>query len=201
MSGFREASCVVACCKMKKLSFVSVILSFCGLLAFWLVMSGHYDPIHIGMGVLSVIIVMYVNHSLRRHSFYPDEMDDLINIRYGYLIYYILWLVWQIIASGFHVAGVILRKSLPISTYIVRFKADLPSAHARMILGNSITLTPGTLTIDIQGNEFTVHALTTKSVSSVVDDSMASRVARLFSKEKKAIVYDVRFYSSPEELA
>ena len=186
---------------MKKLSFVSGILSFCGLLAFWLVMSGHYDPIHIGMGVVSALVVMYVNHSLRRHSFYSDELDDLINLRYGYLIYYVAWLGWQIIASGFHVAGVILRKSLPISTYIVRFKADLPSAHARMILGNSITLTPGTLTIDIQGNEFIVHALTTKSVSSVVDDSMPSRVARLFSREKKAIVYDVRFYSSPEELA
>ena len=186
---------------MKNLSLVSVVLTFCSLMGFWLIMSGHYDPIHIGMGVLSVILVLYVNHGLRRYSFYSDEKDDLSNLRYGYLIYYLGWLAWQIIASGFHVAGVILKKSLPISTYIVKFRADLPSAHARMILGNSITLTPGTLTIDITGNEFTIHALTPQSLSSVVNDDMPSRVARLFSREKKSIVYDVRFYTSPEELS
>ncbi|MCB1165947.1 MAG: Na+/H+ antiporter subunit E [Leptospiraceae bacterium] len=186
---------------MKKVSPISLLLSFASLFGFWLIMSGYFDWFHMSLGVLSVLIVLIMNHSLKQHSFYADEKDDLRHLRYGYFLYYLLWLSWQIIASGFHVAGIILRKSLPISTYIVRFKADLPSAHARMILGNSITLTPGTLTIDIQGNEFTVHALTPQSISTVVDDNMPSRVARLFTKERKSVVYDVRFYSSPEELS
>ena len=187
--------------KMKQASPISLLVSFTALMGFWLLMSGHYDVIHIGLGVLSAVIVLAVNYSLRQHTFYADEKDDILHLHYGKLLIYLPWLSWQIICSGIDVAFIILRKSLPISTYILKFRVDMPSAHARMILGNSITLTPGTLTLDIQGNEFTVHALTPRSVSRVVDGDMPRRVARLFERKVDVMVYDVRFYSSPEELA
>lgn len=186
---------------MNKTSPISLLISFAGLMGFWLIMSGRYDAFYISLGVLSVVMVMAVNYGLRSYRFYADEADVLLNINYLKLPVYLLWLVWQIVVSGIDVALIILRRSLPISTFIVRFRVDMPGAHARMILGNSITLTPGTLTIDIQGNEFTVHALTPRSVSRVVDGDMPRKVARLFDRKKDVMVYDVRFYSSPEELA
>jgi len=185
---------------MKKSSIFNLALAFVALMAFWLAMSGKFDLQYIGFGVLSVLVVLAVNHGLRRHQFYPDEIADWNRLRLGFAAYYLVWLTWQIIISGIQVASIIVRRSLPISTYVVKFKTNLASANERMILGNSITLTPGTLTLDITEDEFTVHALTFESLSSLLDDSMPSRVARLFSRGKKAVIHDIRFIASPDEL-
>jgi multicomponent Na+:H+ antiporter subunit E len=179
---------------MKKRSYFSLIVSFILLMSFWLVMSGLFDVFHIGLGVLCIALVMGIDAKLKSLKYEDDDEDVLSQIRYGYGVYYVFWLVWQIVISGIHVAGVILSPRYVNRTAIVKFKVDLPSAQARVVLGNSITLTPGTLTLDIQDNEFTVHALIPESYSGIVDDSMPRHVLRLFTTDVRQVVSDVRIY-------
>lgn len=177
---------------MNKLSFFSLAMSFFSLMIFWVIMSGYLDILHISYGVFSVASVMYVNYRLKVHRFFDDDMDDLSELRFGRAFYYILWMIWQIIMAGFHVARIILSPKMPIQTTMVSFRADLPSAHAKMILGNSISLTPGTLTIDIQDDLFTVHSLDAQSHEGIINDTMPRQVLKLFEKEPRQVVSDVK---------
>lgn len=163
-------------------------------------MSGFLDAIHIGMGVVTVIGVLYVNYQLKSHTFFDDDMNDLRDLRFGRAIYYIGWIIVQIVISGFHVMSVIIKPSMPIRTTILTFRADLPSAHARMILGNSISLTPGTLTIDIVGDTFTVHALDRNTYQGIADDSMPRQVLKLFEKGERQVVKDLKIITKTPEV-
>lgn len=163
-------------------------------------MSGFLDAIHLTFGVLSVAGVLLFNYRLKKHRFYADDMDNLDELRFFRAIYYFFWLVYQIIMAGFHVIGIILRPSMPIETRILKFRVDLPSSHAKMILGNSITLTPGTLTIDIEDDLFTVHALDKASYESLENDEMPRQVLQLFQAEKRPVISDFEIIKSAEEI-
>jgi multicomponent Na+:H+ antiporter subunit E len=169
-------------------------------MTFWLIMSGIYQPMQIGQGVVSVVIVIAINHKLKQHKFYEDEMDDLSQLRFHYTPFYLIWLITEMIKAGLHVANVIINPNRSIETYILKFRVDLPSAHAKMILGNSITLTPGTLTIDISGDHFTVHALTPKSFEGITSDEMPKKVLKLFSTEDRPVISDVRILSKSDQI-
>jgi multicomponent Na+:H+ antiporter subunit E len=117
-------------------------------------------------------------------------MDNLDHLRFFRAIYYFFWLVYQIIIAGFHVVGIILRPSMPIDPCIIKFTVDLPSSHAKMILGNSITLTPGTLTIDIEDDLFIVHSLDKASYESLENDEMPRQVLQLFENEERPVIKD-----------
>ena len=134
---------------------------------------------------------MYVNYKLRAHRFFKDDNSDLDALRFHRAFLYFFWMIGQIVMAGFHVAALIIRPSMPVRTSLITFRADLPSAQARMILGNSITLTPGTLTIDIQGDVFTVHALDDSTYQGITSDHMPRQVLQLFQKEVRQVVHDV----------
>jgi len=184
---------------MKQLSLLNISLSFISLMTFWLVMSSMFHVPQITQGVLSVITVLAINYSLKRYKFFENEMDDIGTLRFHYASVYPIWLLKEIVKSGFHVAWVILSPSTPIQTYVLTFRVKLPSAHAKMILGNSITLTPGTLTIDIEGDEFTVHALTPDSFSGIINDEMPRKVLKLFEAEERPVIHDIRIINKAED--
>ncbi|MFO7848048.1 MAG: Na+/H+ antiporter subunit E [Balneolaceae bacterium] len=177
---------------MNKLSFFSLTMSFISLMAFWVAMSGFLDLVHLAMGVVTVVGVMTLNYKLKQHHFFEDDMDDLSELRFGRAFFYFFWMIYQILVAGFHVLMVIIRPAMPIKPTLVTFKVDLPSAHAKMILGNSITLTPGTLTVDIEDDLFTVHALDSNSYAGIADDTMPRQVLSLFSKENRPVVRDFK---------
>ncbi len=83
---------------------------------------------------------------------------------------------------------------------MVRFKVDFPNPHCKIILGNSITLTPGTLTVDIQGDEFIVHSISPVSFEGIASDQMPQQVLKLFSKEAHPVISDFEVISDKEEL-
>jgi multicomponent Na+:H+ antiporter subunit E len=184
---------------MNKLSYFSLTMTFISLMTFWIIMSGFFDFIHLGLGVLSVAGVMYVNYRLKAYRFFEDDMDDVSEVRFFRAIYYVGWMIVQIIISGFHVAGIIIRPKMPIHTTMITFRANLPSAHARMILGNSITLTPGTLTIDITGDRFTVHAIDDNTYQGIINDKMPREVLKLFEKEERQVVEDVKIITQTKK--
>lgn len=186
---------------MSKFSFFSFTLSFISLMLFWIAMSGFLDAIHLTFGVLSVGGVLMLNYQLKKHRFYEDDMDNLDDLRLMRFTYYFFWMIYQIILSGFHVLWVIMRPSMPIETAIVKFRVDLPSSHAKMILGNSITLTPGTLTIEIEDDLFTVHALDASSYAGLESDEMPRQVLRLFQKKERQVVRDFEIIKSVEDIS
>lgn len=169
-------------------------------MGFWYIMSGFFDVTHTLMGVVSVSIVMAINYKLKAFSFYENENDVIKELRFLYMPWYFIWLIWQIIVSGIEVAKILLSPSLPIKTSMVRFKVNYPNPHAKMILGNSITLTPGTLTVDINGDEFIVHAISPASFEGIASDKMPKQVLKLFTNEMHDVVSDFEVILSKEEL-
>jgi multicomponent Na+:H+ antiporter subunit E len=91
------------------------------------------------------------------------------------LIYWV-WLFKEILKSGWDVSKIIVHPKLPISPTLVRFKPSQKTEVGLVLHANSITLTPGTITIEAQAQEFLVHGLTRASAQGVVDSEMDRRV-------------------------
>ncbi|GAB6061106.1 Na+/H+ antiporter subunit E [Desulfonatronum parangueonense] len=153
------------------------------LTAVWLILSGRTDPLYLFWGFLSIVFVMWLSSRLHNIPLADNETCGSTRIIIPRLILYLFWLVWQIIKSGVYVAYVVLHPKMPIEPMIVRFTSRQPNVIARVILGNSITLTPGTFTLDIEDNLFTVHALTRDTEEDLVTGDMEARVARLYMQE------------------
>lgn len=147
-------------------------LMFVVCVAFWLVLSGHYTPLYIGLGLVSAAIVTWLN----RHD---DLVSDVVRALPG-LLMYTPWLLWQIAQSNLQVARVVLDPRLPIDPVVVRVRTVMRRDLAIATFANSITLTPGTVTVDIDGDELVVHALTPETAAGVADGQMARRVARAY---------------------
>jgi len=160
-----------------------LILQALLLAAIWLILSGRLDPIYLFWGFLSIAFVMWLSHRLDDIPLAENEPYGTTRVIIPRLIVYVVWLVGEIIKSGVYVAYVVLHPKMPIQPMIVRFTSKQPNVLARVILGNSITLTPGTLTLDIDGSRFTVHALTRDTEEGLVSGEMEARVARLYMQE------------------
>ena len=104
------------------------------------------------------------------------------------LTLYAPWLAGQIVIASVQVAKVVLSPSLEIDPCVFRFGVPLPHNVARATLANSITLTPGTVTLDVRDDDYLVHALTAASIEGLETDgpgNMKDRVARVFTNEEQ----------------
>jgi multicomponent Na+:H+ antiporter subunit E len=99
---------------------------------------------------------------------------------WGRLLAYAPWLLVQVVLASLHVAQVVLSPKMPIRPRLVRFRADLPGEVAHLTLANSITLTPGTVTVDRHGDEYLIHALTDDTAGGLLGGDMQRRVGRVF---------------------
>lgn len=103
------------------------------------------------------LVVAFVATLLTRDLF-PDEMLKFFNPRrLLWAILYIPYLIYYIILANFDVAYRVLNPDLPITPGIIKVKTTLKSEMAKTILANSITLTPGTLTVEIDGDNYYIH--------------------------------------------
>ncbi len=150
------------------------ILLLLVLFASWLVLSGHYTPLLIGLGVLSCFLVLWV---CRRMDII-DKESVFFHLVPG-LITYIPWLFLEIVKSNLDVARRILSPSLPISPTVVVVPAPQESELKRVIYANSITLTPGTLAMRVRGNAILVHALSEDGAKTLEEGEMERRVTNL----------------------
>ncbi len=144
------------------------------LFAFWLLLSGIYTPFLLAAGLGAAIAVA----ALARRMEVLDPEGLPIHLSLAALAYW-PWLVKEIVKSGWRVSLIILHPRLPISPTFVRFRPSQKSTVALATHANSITLTPGTITVDADENEFLVHALTQEGAAAVVDSEMDRRVSRL----------------------
>lgn len=143
------------------------------LFAFWLLMSGIYVPFLVGSGLLSAVFVVW----LARRMEMVDEEGHPVRLGLSVLAYW-PWLFREIVVSGWTVTKIILDPRLPISPTLVRFKPRQRTTVGLVTHANSITLTPGTISIGVRSDEFLVHALTKDGAQGVVDSEMDRRVER-----------------------
>lgn len=178
-----EQTCAIEPTAPPRSSYRGIVFQAILLMAVWLILSGHYDFLHILYGVISVALVVWINYRLHPLPLANCEACGTTHIIIPRLIIYLFWLQWQIIKSGVYVAYVVLDPRMPIQPTLVRFDCLLPNVLARVVFGNSITLTPGTITANIQGDHFTVHALTKDTADDLLTGEMSARVARLYTNE------------------
>ncbi|HEX9902212.1 MAG TPA: Na+/H+ antiporter subunit E [Acidobacteriota bacterium] len=176
---------------MKKAFIKGTALQFVVLLGLWLLLSGHLDAFHIGAGVFSAGVVTFMHLRINRHLYYQKKIAEVHALRLFRLALYVPWLMGQIVLASLQVAYAVLHPRMPIDPALVRFKTKLPNIAAKVILGNSITLTPGTFTIRIREDEFLVHSLMEVSHSGIIDGSLPGQVAKLYGDKPADVVYDV----------
>ena len=125
------------------------------MMALWLMLSGIYKPMLIGFGLVSVGLVMVI---IRR----MDQIDGdhvRIFIKPVKFIAYVFWLLKEIAKSNWNVTKIILSRTMPINQNLFEVPYTQKSDLGQVIFANSITLTPGTLTIETESGDFLVHAL------------------------------------------
>ena len=156
------------------------------LLATWAVFSGKFDAFHLGLGVLSSLIVTVISQDL----LFADRGKSLGERlgEGGRFVKYVLWLLWQVALANVHVFKLAMTKTgeEEMAPRVVKFKTKLKSDFAKFVFANSITLTPGTVTISITGNQFLVHAISEATAKDLATGEMERRVAEVFEPEATA---------------
>ena len=150
------------------------LILFVTLMAVWLLFSGHYNATLITYGVLSCLGVV----ALMAHLRILDEEALPAHLVFRAFIY-VPWLFKEVVLSNLAVAKVILSPKLPIHPRILRIEASQKTDVGQVIYANSITLTPGTVTLDVRHGKFLVHALTTDSAEGLLTGEMDRRVSTL----------------------
>jgi len=144
------------------------------LFAFWLALSGHYTPMLLGFGVGSCVLVGYLSH---RMDLIDEEGVPLQSALR--MMMYLPWLLKEVLVANIEVARVILSPTLKISPRMVLFHGSQKTDLGRAIYANSITLTPGTITTGVNGNEFEIHALRAADLETDEEQAMDMRCSRV----------------------
>lgn len=184
--------------------FSDLAIRFVLFAGLWLLLSGHYDVMHLSFGLISVVTVLIINRPVWSSPVEVDVDQDRWEfaptlVHWGRLFVYVFWLIIEIAKANVQVAYLVLHPRQPIHPLLLGFRVGLRSPISRVTLGNSITLTPGTLTLEIQEDWFLVHALDESSASSLLDGTMQSRVAGVYRYEK-GLVGEAKIYHRVEDL-
>ncbi|MCR9106415.1 MAG: Na+/H+ antiporter subunit E [Gammaproteobacteria bacterium] len=140
----------------------------------WLLWSGMYKPLLLGLGVLSCLLVLVLS---LRMGFFRQDVFSL------HLVWRLLpfwgWLGKELIVANLQIARIVMSRRPAISPTVIKLDALSPDPVGQAILGNSITLTPGTVTVDDHEGELLVHCLTRELAESLQEGEMNRRVAAL----------------------
>lgn len=134
------------------------------LIGFWLVLSGHYTPFLLVMGILSagLCVAIAARMGLIDAETVPTQLKPALPL-------YWLWLAKEIVKANFDVAKIILARRMPLGQQFILVPTSQTTEMGRVIFANSITLTPGTVTVETVEHAFLVHALSAHFVPSLPD--------------------------------
>ncbi len=144
------------------------------LFAFWLLLSGIFEPFLVGAGLACAIAVA----ALARRMDVIDHEGQPLHLAPRAFLSYWPWLAKEIVKSGWDVSRRVLDPRLPISPTVVRVEPSQRTVVGLATHANSITLTPGTVTMDASRKQFLVHALTVEGAAGVTGGEMDARVTR-----------------------
>jgi len=156
---------------------IKFCLSTSLLFLIWLLLSGFLKTNLLVLGLLSSGLVSLLAIKLGLLSEHSQRLR--INLR---LPRYLPFLLKEIWLSNLHVAGLILNPKLPIQPQTLRYQAQQKTESGLAVHGNSITLTPGTISVDIKDKEILVHALSDTTAEGVRAGSIDQQVCKLEDK-------------------
>jgi multicomponent Na+:H+ antiporter subunit E len=144
------------------------------LIAAWVLWSGYLKPLLLGLGALSCLLTVWI---VRRMGYFDDET---FAFHYDWrLLGFWAWLGGEVVKSSIEVARVVLGRRIVVEPQVVDIDGSALGPVDQVLLGNSITLTPGTLTLDVHEGRLLVHALTPNGAAALRDGEMQRRVAAL----------------------
>lgn len=168
----------------------SLAATFIVMFLFWLLLSKsvyvysgvlEVDRLHFVVGIISAGIVALLSGEM----LFPGRGEHMW-VKAWRLLLYIPWEVWQIVLANIDVAKRVLHPEMPIDPLVIEFDTTLRSDLSLVTLANSITLTPGTITIDVEPERgrFIVHAIARDPADALlVDGTMQKKVAYVFMEE------------------
>jgi multicomponent Na+:H+ antiporter subunit E len=161
--------------------FTHFLLTFVLMAIVWIIFSGMFDPFHLTLGAISCGLVAYFSSDL-----IFGEQSSLANffVCSFRFLGYVPWLLVQIVKSNFWLMYLVFhpRMNEMLDPQVIEFKSGLTGTMSRLTLANSITLTPGTITVYVNvAGDFTVHAIDKHSAAGLPGE-MERRIARVFGE-------------------
>lgn len=156
------------------------------LFAFWVALSGRYELQPLVIGAICSALVTAITHDrlIGVGRFDPEFGVSLRRISPVRTIRYILWLLWEIILANLQVAQVVLRPGIAPNPRLLRFRVGFENRLPQVVLAHSITLTPGTVTIDLdQNGEYLVHVLVPRFADPLLKGRTQNGIAGAFGEE------------------
>jgi multicomponent Na+:H+ antiporter subunit E len=153
-------------------SIQTTVLIAAILLAVWWVLSGKFDVLYFGTGVATAAVLAVLYHGVQ----------DGTPFRPLRFLLFVPWLIGQIVISNVRVARLVLSRRMVFRPTFISQTPGVRGSRALTMLGSSMTLTPGTLTVDISREEFFIHALDAKSAHDAQEGLMAQHVGRVFPR-------------------
>ena len=133
----------------------------------WLLLSGHYGPLILAFGVFSCIVTALITWRMGLN----DDEGNPIHLWWRVPIYW-TWLFWEIVKANIDVAKRIINPRLPISPTLITLKTSQATEFGQVIYANSITLTPGTVSLRIDKDTIEVHALSEELAADLAKGTM-----------------------------
>ena len=158
-----------------------MLITFCIMMLFWILLSGLFDAFYLLAGVLCSATVSFISHDLLMKEKLRKKSFNFLK-----MFIYIPWEMWKIVLANIDVAYRVLHPRMPIDPRVIEFETTLRSDFALVTLANSITLTPGTVTISVEPEKgkFRVHALAKNAAEALlVEQTMQKKVAEVFLEE------------------
>lgn len=124
------------------------------LVAFWFGNSGHYTPLMLGFAVASIVLTLVLSFRLG-----IVDREGAPYVRLPQLLRYYPWLAVEVVKANWVVIKACLRADLDITPTLTKIKTVCKTDLAKVTFANSITMTPGTVTVEIEGDKLLVHGL------------------------------------------
>ncbi|MBF0589621.1 MAG: Na+/H+ antiporter subunit E [Magnetococcales bacterium] len=141
---------------------------------FWLLLSGHYTPLLLSLGGGSVAVVVWFMWRIDRIDGEPFVIHVTLRV-----IGYSFWLFKEVVKANIDVASRIWDPNMPLAPVWVRLDTTVSTPLEKTTYANSITLTPGTLTTDVEDDHFMVHSLSEEGIEDLRRGEMERRVRKL----------------------
>lgn len=148
--------------------------------AVWLVLSGHYTGFLLAVGAVCTALVVYV---ALRMEVVDEEGVPFVHLG-PKLLAYIPWFMLEIVKSNLEVTRVILQPKMPINPRLFTVRGQQRTDLGRVIFANSITLTPGTITVEAAPGKLVVHALDGASGEDLVEGALERKVGEVFTAKR-----------------
>lgn len=148
------------------------------LFVFWMVLTGSIAPVDL---ITGLILSLLLGHLTARLLWEADA--PVLSIRQaGRFLLYLPRLVATIVLSAIQVAEVVLDPRMPVRPVVVGHRTSFSREVSRVAYANSITMTPGTLTLDIDGDTFYIHCLDERFATHIASGELELRIARIFEE-------------------